>query len=152
MTLLPGGHAGFLLAALATHALVGYALGAVLFDRPAAGLVGGVAADVDLLVPAAIGEPFVHRGVTHSLLGLAVVTALGVRLGRARAGALAVGYASQLLIDATTPMGIPLFLPVSGTHVGFDPGFGGHSVPASVGLWIGSLGVLWYARRDEAGL
>ena len=143
MSAYPGGHAGFLAVALATHALVGYALGAVLFDRPAAGLVGGVVADVDLLVPASVGPPFAHRGVTHSALALGVATAVGLRFGRATAGGVFVGYLSQLLVDATTPMGIPLLSPLSGTYVGVDLDPGGHSVPVTAALWVACLGLLW---------
>jgi len=142
-----GGHAGFLVVAIATHAVVGYALGAVAFDRAGAGLVGGVAADVDLLVPAGVGEPLVHRGVTHGLFALGVATAVGLALGRATAGAVGIGYCSQLLIDATTPMGVPLLSPVLATHFGVDAGVGGHSVPATLALWVTSAGLLLIDRR-----
>lgn len=141
------GHAGFLFVALTTHAVVGYAVGAVAFDRPKAGLVGGLVADVDLLVPASVGEPFVHRGVTHGVFALAVATALGFALGRATAGAVGLGYCSQLLVDATSPMGVPLLSPLVGTHFGVDVGFGGHSAPATVALLCFSVGLLWLDRR-----
>lgn len=147
MTLVPGGHAAFLLVALATHALVGYTIGAVALDRPAAGLVGGVVADVDLLVPAAVGAPFVHRGLTHGLFALVIATAISLRLSRHAGAAVALGYCSQLLIDATTPMGIPLFSPLTEAYFGLDIGVGGHSPPATVAFWIVCLGVLWYARQ-----
>lgn len=143
----PGGHTGFLVAALATHAVVGYALGAVAFNRPGAGLVGGVVADVDLLVPASAGEPFVHRGLTHGLFALGVATVIGLSLGRATAGAVGLGYCSQLLIDATTPMGVPLLSPLAATHFGVDAGLGGHSVPATLALWVVSVGLLLADRR-----
>jgi len=138
-------HAGFLVAAVATHALVGYTLGAVAFDDPRAGLVGGVFADIDLLVPAAWGGPFVHRGLTHSLLAAVFVTALAAARGRRTAGGVGVGYASHLLVDATTPMGVPVASPLSTTHVGLD--LGGHSPPATAFLWVCCLAVLWQRER-----
>lgn len=137
----PGGHAVFLAAALSTHALVGYTLGAVVFDAPGAGAVGGVLADVDLLLPAAWGEPFVHRGLTHSALAAGVATALAAAHARRTAGAVGVGYASQLLLDATTPQGIPIAYPLSTAHVG--AALGGHSGHVTAVLWACCLYVLW---------
>lgn len=151
----PGGHAGFLAVALATHAIVGYALGAALFDRGTAGLIGGVVADADLLVPDGWGFPFAHRSATHSAIALAVAAgvaaALATRSRRATAGGMAAGYASQLLVDATTPMGIPLLYPLSETFIRLDVGISGHAVPATVALWIVSVGLLWaFQVRDSA--
>lgn len=150
----PGGHAGFLAVALATHAVVGYTLGAVLFDRGTAGLIGGVVADADLLVPDAWGFPLAHRSATHSALALAVAAgvaaALATRTPRATAGAMAAGYASQLLVDATTPMGIPLLYPLSETFIDLDVGISGHAVPATITLWVASVALLWVFRvRDS---
>lgn len=142
----PGGHAVFLVVALATHAVVGYTLGTVLFDRPAAGLIGGIVADVDLLVPDALGFPFAHRSATHSALALGLAAAVATRRDRASAGAVAAGYASQLLVDATTPMGIPLLYPFSETFVGIDMGLGGHSAPVTALLWLACLLALWGVR------
>jgi inner membrane protein len=138
------GNLDFLAVALATHALVGYTLGRVLFDAPLAGAVGGVVADVDLLVPAAWGDPFVHRGITHTALAAAVAVGVAVAAGdRPTAGAVAVGYASQLLVDATTPRGIPVAYPLTATHYGAT--LGGHSPEVTAGLWFCCLAVL--ARR-----
>ncbi|WP_202614470.1 metal-dependent hydrolase [Halostella litorea] len=139
---LPGGHAAFLAVAVATHALVGYALGERLADAPLAGLVGGVLADADFLLPAAWGFPLVHRGLTHTLLALAAVTALvtavaGRRQGLGFGGA----YAAHLAIDATTPMGVPLLYPLSAEYLGVV--LGGHAAPATAVLWACSLGLLW---------
>jgi len=142
---LPGGHATFLAVALFTHAFVGYALG-YLFDAPRAGLAGGVLADADLLLPAAWGFPLVHRGVTHTLLALAVVAAVVAAVaGRRPAVGLGVGYASQLAIDATTPMGVPLLYPLTDEFHGVV--LGGHSAPATFALWAACLGLLWRAGR-----
>lgn len=141
----PLGHAGFLAVALATHALVGYTLGAVLFDAPRAGLVGGVVADADFLFPAALGFPFVHRGLTHTALALGVAVAVAYRWDGRVAGAVGVGYASQLLIDVTTPMGIPVAYPLSAESVVVP--LNAHSATATVLLWAGCLLALWHERR-----
>lgn len=140
-----GSHALFLVAAITTHALVGYTLGAALFDAPRAGLVGGVLADFDLLFPAAWESPLVHRGITHTALALGVAVAAVAARDRALAGALGVGYASQLLIDATTPMGVPLAYPLSSNHVGVT--LGGHSPTVTALLWACCLGWLAWDRR-----
>lgn len=130
----------FLAVVIATHALVGYALGAALFDAPLAGLVGGVAADADLLAPAAWG-PLAHRGLTHSALAAGLAVALAAAHNRRAAGGVAVGYASQLLVDATTPRGTPLAAPFWSAHVGVP--VGGHSPAATALLWAGSIVLLW---------
>lgn len=137
-------HAAFLAVALATHALVGYTLGAVLFDAPRAGLVGGVAADVDLLLPATWGFPVVHRGVTHTALAAGLAVALAARWDRRTAGAVGAGYGSQLAIDATTPLGIPVAYPVSTAFVNVP--LGGHSPLATVMLGTVCLAVLVHRR------
>ncbi|MHB9288750.1 metal-dependent hydrolase [Halobacteriales archaeon Cl-PHB] len=152
----PGGHAGFLVAALATHAVVGYALGTVLCGRGWAGLVGGVVADVDLLVPGDLGFPWAHRSLTHApLVGLLVVAGLLLWVRRTgldrRVGyAVGLGYASQLLIDLTTPQGLPLAYPLSDAFVSLH--LDGHSLAATVVLWVVSLGLLWVDRVGAAGL
>lgn len=141
-------HAGFLATAVATHALVGYTLGAVAFDAPRAGLAGAVFADVDLLVPATVGAPFVHRSLTHSVLAGVVVAALATKWGRRSAGAVALGYASQLLVDALTPRGIPVAYPISSASYGLA--LGGHSRLATALCWIGCLAVLGYRRASAS--
>lgn len=129
----------FLAVAVATHGLLGYTLGEVLFGAPRAGLVGGVAADVDLLVPSAWG-PLAHRGLTHSALAAGLAVAVAASRSRAVAGGVGVGYASQLLVDATTPRGIPLAAPLWPTHVAVASG--GHSPEVTALLWACSLAVL----------
>lgn len=135
----------FLAVAIATHALVGYALGAALFDAPRAGLVGGVVADLDLLVPATWG-PLAHRGLTHSALGLGVAIAIAAAHSRHAAGGVGLGYLSQLVIDATTRRGIPLGAPLWPSHVGIA--LGGHSPEGTAILWIASLALLAVGRDD----
>lgn len=143
-----GDHALFLWTAVATHALVGYTLGATLLDAPWAGLVGGTVADVDLLFPLAWGTPFVHRGLTHTAL-VGALLALAVARWRRSAGlAVGVGYASQLVIDATTPMGVPLLYPLSDARVGVA--LGGHSEPVTALIWVVCLGALYRRRRRDS--
>lgn len=144
----PGGHTAFLAAAIATHALVGYVLGRSAFGAGAAGLVGGVLADADFLFPGAWGFPLVHRGVTHSALALGVAAAVVVAVSdRRRAGALALGYAAHLAVDATTPKGVPLFYPVADASYAVTVNL--HSAPATVALWLCCLTVLAANRRGE---
>lgn len=140
-----GDHALFLWTAVATHALVGYALGEILVDEPAWGLLGGVAADVDLLFSLAWQPPLVHRGITHTALA-AVLLAVAVARWRRSAGlAIGAGYVSHLAIDAATPAGVPLLYPFSSTRVGVE--LGGHSPTATVLLWSGCLASLYWHRR-----
>lgn len=141
-------NAGFLGVALATHAVIGYTLGWITFDAPRAGFVGGLFADVDLLVSTTQGLPLAHRGVTHSALAVGVAVALAAVWGRQRAGAVGVGYVSHLLIDATTPMGIPVAYPLSPTYVGVS--LGGHSLPATAFFWICCLALLWRLRTNAS--
>jgi len=135
-----GDHVAFLWMAVATHALVGYTLGKVLVDEPAWGLLGGVAADIDLLFPLAWQPPLVHRGITHTALAAALLTFLVARWRRSAGLAVGVAYASQLAIDATTPAAVPLLYPITTTRVGVE--LGGHSWPATVLLWAGCLAAL----------
>lgn len=57
-----------------------------------------------------------HRGLLHSLVGMAAMTvlvavAVGFWLGWQPAVALTLGYASHLLLDACTRTGVPLLYP-----------------------------------------
>ena len=120
------GHYG---AALLVYAPVGFLLLSVDPGVAIAGCIGSVGLsrlpDYDLRVPF-----LEHRGITHTLLFLLVVTAAlgaaGLLVGR-RVGvdpAIAVGLGavvavvgigSHLLADALTPAGVPLLWPLSGT-------------------------------------
>lgn len=139
-----GGHGGYLAVALLTHALVGYVLGARFFDKPWAGLVGGLFADVDLLFLSSLGDPFVHRGITHTPVVAAATVVLVSRFDRPTAHAVGIGYVAQLLIDITTPKGIPLLFPLSSESISVP--IGGHSPAVTVVIWIACLFVLWRHR------
>jgi inner membrane protein len=66
-----------------------------------------------LLSPVAIF--FKHRGITHSITALIIITAgVYALFGLIVASAAAVGYASHLTADAMTRAGVPLLLPVTG--------------------------------------
>lgn len=146
----------FLATAFATHALVGAALGALLFDRPAVGAAAGLAADADFLFPAALGPPFVHRGITHSLPALLALAAAATAVwyavdalggGRTAGATVAVAYCSHLFIDVTTPEGIPLLSPLSDRIVHVALPTTGHSPVPTLILWAGSL---WALSRTGA--
>lgn len=142
-----GGHVGYLVVGLATHAIVGYVLGLSLFGEPRAGTIGALLADIDLLFPATWGTPFVHRGITHTALAAGVAVAIGSIRGRSIAGAVGIGYVSQLLIDATTPKGVALAYPVSSETVVLP--LRGHSPEATVVIWIACISIIWLHRSAE---
>jgi len=136
--------------AIATHGLVGLALGAVLFDRPGAGLVAGLFPDADFLLPAMLEWPFVHRGITHTILLFVVAVALaGVLTDRDTTFAVAAGYVSHLFIDVTTPKGIPFLYPAVAERIHLDPGISGHAPVVTVLFWVACLGALAYTVREE---
>lgn len=135
----------FIPLAIATHGLVGFVSGAVLFDRPIAGLAAGLAPDVDFLLPAALGWPFVHRGITHAAGALIAVAAVAVAFENRRIlGALTAAYGSHLLIDITTPKGIPLLYPLLDERLYLDIGIGGHAPETTLTLWLLCLGAIGY--------
>ncbi len=122
--MLKTGHQG---AALLLYAPVGYVLLAIDPGLAVIGLVGTVALsmlpDVDMRIP------FVaHRGVTHTLLFVAVTAAALAAAGRTFADAMGLEPAvaaplgaivgvtavgSHLLADALTPAGIPALWPLT---------------------------------------
>jgi len=140
-----GDHAAFLWMAVATHALVGYTLGKVLLDESAWGLLGGVAADVDLLFPLAWQPPLVHRGITHT----ALAAVLPRRPGRTLAAVRWPGRRYRLRLaprhrrDDAGRRGAVLSL----STVRVDLALGGHSGTATVLLWIACLTALYWHRR-----
>ncbi|MFB6271103.1 MAG: metal-dependent hydrolase [Halobacterium sp.] len=144
MSSYPGGYAGLVAVALATHALVGYTLGALALDRPLAGTVGALAADADFLFPDALAWPFVHRGLTHSLPVAALAVAAALAVDRRLGAAFGVGYASHLLIDTTTPTGVPWLYPLTDTSYYLDLATTGHSPVPTLVFWAGCLGLLWH--------
>lgn len=151
MTSLPGGHAVFLAFALATHALVGLTVGALLADRPFAGAIGGLLADADFLIPPALGWPLVHRGLTHTLLFAVLVTALLLYRHRAVGIAFGGAYSTQLGIDLTTAQGIPLLYPFGLASTRVQLPIAGHSAEATVLLWSLCLVGLYAADTVAPG-
>lgn len=142
-----GDHALYLWTAVATHALLGCALGALAADEPAWGLLGGVVADVDLLFPLVWESPLVHRGITHSVLAAVLFAVLAARWRRSAGLAVGAGYASHLAIDATTAAGVPLLSPLASTRVTIALAPSGHSTAATILIWAGSLAALYRWRR-----
>lgn len=138
----------FIPLAIATHGLVGLVLGSVLFDRPIAGLAAGLVPDADFLLPDLLGWPFVHRGITHAAVAFVAVAALAAVLSdRQTLGGLTVAYASHLLIDITTPKGIPLLYPLLDERLYLDIGIGGHAPETTLTLWVLCLGAVGYRYR-----
>lgn len=135
--------------AIATHGFVGLALGYV-FDRPVAGLLAGLAPDADFLFPAALGWPFVHRGVTHAAVALlAVVGIAALATDRRTLVALTAAYGSHLLIDITTPKGIPLVYPALDERVHLDVGVHGHAPEVTLLFWLVGLAVVVAQFHDR---
>lgn len=146
----------FLAAAFATHAVVGFALirGFTTVDPGSAvrlGVVFGLLPDVDLLFPGEWGWPFVHRGITHSLLFVLAVIAGVYAIRRTRAAALAVALAtgSHLLIDSLSPAGTQWLFPIETT---WSPGLDVHGVIGTILLWLLSLGILAWRTDDPVGV
>ncbi|MFC4544415.1 metal-dependent hydrolase [Halosolutus amylolyticus] len=144
------GRALFLAGAFATHAFVGYALVRA-FTRadPRIGVVLGLLPDVDFLFPAGMGWPFVHRGITHTLVfALAVAAGLYV-LRRDRSIALAAGLAigSHLAIDSLSPKGVVLCYPIEAT---WSPGLAVHGPTATALLWTAMIGLLVWRTEGRS--
>lgn len=140
----------FLTTAFATHAAVGYALVATFTEAdPRLGALLGVLPDSDFLFPAALGPPFVHRGVTHAPAVVIALTVAAFAVRRRRADALAVALAtgSHLAIDALSPMGIPLWFPLEFAPTS-GPGLSVHGPTATVLLWS-AVGALLYRSTDS---
>jgi len=153
-------HRSYVLAAVLTHALVGYTLVSLLdTSSPLAGLVGAVLPDIDLLFAPAWSFPFVHRGLTHTPLCGAIVTGsiwLGakwssgqqsrpIRGGRGLPTALLVGYGSHLLLDSLTVSGVPWLYPMSTVRLGVAAEI--HGLEASLLLWLCCTVILVRRRR-----
>ncbi|MFB6087273.1 MAG: metal-dependent hydrolase [Haloarculaceae archaeon] len=81
---------------------------------------------------------------SHALF---VAVAVVASRDRKTGGAVAAGYLSHSLVDATTPMGVPLASPVSSESVGVT--LGGHSVGGTVVLWGTSLVLFLAAKRRD---
>ncbi|WP_410767349.1 metal-dependent hydrolase [Haloferax sp. DFSO60] len=144
------GHTLYLVAAIATHAVVGYAIVRVLTPAPPlVGLIGGVAPDVDLYFGRLWEFPLVHRGVVHTpfLLGvlLAVLLFAGVRKWVALGFGLA--FFSHLVIDSFTKTGILWLYPVSSHHFSADLSM--HSAVGNAILWGIALGIVRWGGRNR---
>ncbi|UPM45160.1 metal-dependent hydrolase [Halocatena salina] len=134
----------FLTQALATHAIVGYALvrGFTGID-PRIGALMGIAPDVDFCFPSEWGWPFVHRGITHTpLFALAVVLSVyAVRQERALERAVGLAIGSHLAIDSLSPKGIDWLFPF---QTAISPELPVHGPIATVLLWTVSIGIILF--------
>ncbi|WP_265110536.1 metal-dependent hydrolase [Halosolutus halophilus] len=140
----------FLTGAFATHAFVGYALVRGFTEAdPRIGLVLGLVPDVDFLFPAGMGWPFVHRGITHTLVFALIIVAGLYAIRRDRSVALAAGLAigSHLAIDTLSPTGIVLLYPIETT---WSPGIAVHGPTATGLLWAAAIGLLIWGGESTS--
>lgn len=155
-------HRLYVLAAVLTHAVVGYTLVSLLDSAPPlAGLVGAILPDIDLLFAPAGSFPLVHRGLTHTPLCGAAVTgaiwlgaysrvskySLKIPSGQAVPTAIVVGYGSHLVLDSLTVSGVPWLYPLSVVQYGVDAEI--HGFQASLLLWVCCIVILVRRRRSR---
>lgn len=148
---MPIERAVYLGVAIATHGLLGYALVSALLEAdPRIGAVLGVAPDVDLLFPASWGPPLAHRSLTHapSVVIAVVVFAYGARRRPGDAALVGLPVGSHLIVDALSPMGLPLVIPLA---VPSAPPLPVHGAPATVILWGVAGLLLWGGGRTADG-
>lgn len=141
-------HQLYLLAAVLTHGVVGYAVVRGFTDYPpAAGVVGAVLPDVDLFFGPVLAVPLVHRGAIHTPAALAVVVGGALLLGAPRRvlAAFGVGFLTHLVLDSGTPAGVMWLFPASTVRVAFDLPV--HGLAGTVGLWLASLVVVSFGPR-----
>jgi len=99
-----------------THTAVGLASGFTLAylqrDPLALGLALALATQIAAVLPDQdLRLGLKHRGVTHSLLALLLISTSLWQLDHRLALAVAVGYGSHLILDSLTIWGIPLLWP-----------------------------------------
>jgi membrane-bound metal-dependent hydrolase YbcI (DUF457 family) len=123
-------------------------------------IAGALLPDADILIEPFLDPQsgFVHRGFTHSLLGVAVLAPLAAFVtlllfrtkGYGRLVALiGIGMLSHVLLDLPTPMGAKLFYPFSNQYVHLD--FLGYLDWTMFTLALFVLLATWsYANRDTA--
>lgn len=141
-------HDVYLLVAILTHGLVGYALVRGLTRHPPAAAVGGaVVPDVDLFLGPLLGVPVAHRGAIHTPAALAVVAVGALLLGVPRRVLVAfgVGFLSHLALDSATSAGVMWLFPASTARVA--GGVPVHGLAGTVALWLSSLAILGLGPR-----
>lgn len=145
----------------ATGAFIGWALTPRRAGLAAAPFViaGALLPDADTFIEPFVGSQsvFAHRGLTHSLLGVALLAPLvalvALRFSKERRFArlvplIAIGMISHVLLDLPTPMGVMLFSP-SRTVVHLD--FLGYMDWTLFTVALSVLLAAWtYANRDAA--
>lgn len=143
-------HQLYLLVAVLTHGLVGYAVVRGLTRYPpAAGVVGAVLPDVDLLLGPWLAGPLVHRGAIHTPAALAVVGGGALLLGvsRRRLAAFAVGFLTHLVLDSGTGAGVMWLFPASTARVALDLPV--HGLLGTAVLWLASLAIVRFGPRSS---
>lgn len=142
-------HLLYLVLAVVTHAVLGYALVRVLTPvSPAVGLLGGVFPDVDLYFGRLWNFPLVHRGLVHTplFLGTVVVGLLLAGVPEWAVVGVGVAFLSHLAVDSFTHAGIMWLYPVSVQHFSYD--VSAHSAVGDAVLWAVSAGMVRWGGRD----
>lgn len=141
-------HAVYLLVAVTTHCVVGYALARAFTGAAGAGMAGALAPDVDLLTSPQWPAPFVHRGIAHTpLFATLLIVVAYVLAGRRAAAATGLGVGSHLVLDSLTPAGIMWIYPVSTRHFGVSVGV--HGLTPTLALWALAGALVIRARQAE---
>jgi len=107
-----------------THALVGLTLTYVLGLDFIVGFFSAILPDIDILSNLSFFNTIfgTHRGFTHSLLPLLIITFFLCNFKNKRVGvSFFIGYSSHLILDSFTKIGIPLFFPLK-TYYSFNLG------------------------------
>lgn len=146
-------HSLFLAAAIATHAIVGYALVRFLTPiPPIVGLLGGITPDIDLYFGRIWEFPLVHRGLVHTPFFLLVLLGILLFIGVRKRVIIGFGLAflSHLVIDSFTNAGILWLYPVTTYHLSRDISI--HSFVGNAILWGISLGLIRYGGRNQLEL
>lgn len=141
-------HRLWVLAAVATHGVLGYGLARLATaDGARAGLIAALVPDVDLLFPPAWPFPLVHRGLTHTPLAGAALIGVLYAAGARRdvtVGA-ALGFGSHLVVDTFTRSGIAWAYPLSRATVGVPAD--AHAVEYDLLVWAVAIAALLARRR-----
>lgn len=142
-------HVLFLIIAVLTHGVVGYALVRAFTDvNPTLGFLLGIVPDIDFFFPAAWGAPFIHRGITHTALFIIAIVGVASLWRSQKRLELASGLAlsSHLVIDSWSPMGVSWLFPFG---IGVSGDLPVHGPAGTLVLWTLSVGLLVWRRQRE---
>ena len=90
-----------------THAITGFAISEAFMLNPLVVVIASIIPDIDYLTG------IEHRTITHSLLVMVIATIIIWKYsGKKNGFSFLLGFASHLMLDSLTPMGVPLFYPL----------------------------------------